>query len=433
MDKSIYLVIILIIIFILFIIIYNYKFLNKIECYSSPTGELSQYSKKYILDDCKNNFAKAYGIDEKSCETSAWVLNPKLLCGICGDSESNPLYGYNFTSNISDDKRFYGCNENASNSIGLSWRKKETIIPLPPLLGNKQTCNLNNITATSGMYIYACCDDNCTISLNGSVIINHNTWNIMGIYYVDSVKYGDQIVLSGTNICAPGGISISYIWNKELYILDNNGFENSANIINYTTTGNMGWSKLWSEEKYVNVLLPWMKNWIWLKYVNCGGEQSYGSVSFKIGDTKNHGSLNNDLNVFLGVDDYASVLLNNNQVYIKNSSWQNVDNFVIPNVNINDVIKINCTNSGGYAGVGLTFLWGGQLYTLPSTLSKFNSVVNIINYTSTNTFGLNYSLMSSIQNNLQFVTNWIKGPDTPGDFSLTINMGQTGYIYLPKV
>lgn len=435
MDKSIYLVITLIIIFILFLIIYNYNFLNKVECFSTETRGLSQYSKEYILKDCSNGFAKSFGLPPNDCVTNAWITNPKLLSGICGDSDTNPLYAFN----QSDKKlpRLYGCADNAPNSIGLSWKRYENkIVPaVPPLLGSKQTSNLNNINATSGMYIYACCDDDFTISLNGNVIITHSGWNDLGVYYVANIKYGDKIVLSGINSCGPGGISISYIWNKELYILDNNGFENSANIINYTTSGNFGWSKIWSDGKYVNKLLPWMKNWIWLKYVDCSGiEKSYGSVSFKVGDTKNQGSLNNDLNVFLGVDDTAKVLLNNSLVYEKNRAPTVVDNFVIPNVNVDDVLTINCISDGGQngqSGIGITFLWGGQIYTLPSTLSNFNSVVNILNYTSTNTFGMDYPFISSVENNLHFVTNWIRGPDGVGNFSLTTKIGQNGFIYAP--
>ena len=429
MDKSIYLLIILIIIFILFLIVFNYNFLNKVECFSTEVGELSQYSKEHILEDCSNSWAKIYNSLKSDCETNAWITNPKLLSGICGESEKNPLYAYNTLNKNSP--RLYGCAENTPNSIGLSWKRYgNNIVPkVPPLLGSKQTSNLNNINATSGMYIYACCDDYFTISLNGGVIINHSGWNDMGVYYIPSIKYGDKMVLAGKNMCAPGGISISYIWNKELYILDNNDFENSANIINYTTSGNFGWSKLWSDGKYVNKLLPWMKNWIWLKYVNCSGEQSYGSISFKIGDTKNQGSLNNDLNVFLGVDDTATVFLNYYTVYQKKQPWNVVNNFVIPNVNVNDILTINCINSGGPSAIGITYLWGGQIYTLPSTLSNFNSVVNILNYTTINTFGLNNQIVSSIENNLQFVTDWIKGPDTPDSFSLTTKIGQSGYAY----
>lgn len=400
--------------------------------FSTETGELSQYSKEHILKDCSDGWAKIYNSPPNNCETNAWVTNPKLLSGICGDSDTNPLYAFNTLNEKLP--RVYGCAENAPNSIGLSWKRYgNNIVPVvPPLLGSKQTSNLNNITATSGMYIYACCDDDFTISLNGNVIITHSNWTDLGVYYVAGVKYGDKIVLAGRNVCAPGGISISYIWNKELYILDNNGFENSANIINYTTTGNLGWSKLWSEGKYVNKLLQWMKNWIWLKYVNCSGiEKSYGSVLFKVGDTKNQGSLNNDLNVFLGVDDTAKVLLNNSLVYEKNRSPTVVDNFVIPNVNVDDVLTINCISDGGQSGIGITFLWGGQIYTLPSTLSNFNSVVNILNYTSTNTFGMDYPFISSVENNLHFVTNWIKGPEGVGNFSLTTKIGQNGFIYAP--
>jgi len=432
MDKSIYLIIILIVIFILFLIIYNYNFLNKVECFSTEVGELSQYSKKHILEDCSNSWAKIYNYPSKYCETNAWISNPKLLSGICGESDKNPLYAYNTLNKNSP--RLYGCAENAPNSIGLSWKRYGNIVPaVPPLLGNKQTSNLNNINKTSGMYLYACCDDYFTITLNGKVIINHSGWNDMGVYYLADVKYGDKMVLAGKNFCAPGGISISYIWNKELYILDNNGFENSANIINYTTSENFGWSKLWSEGKYINKLLPWMKNWIWLKYVNCSGEQSYGSVSFKVGDTKNAGNLNNDLNVFLGVDDTSTVLLNNSVVYQTYQPWNVVNNFVIPNVNLNDVLTINCVNGGGPSGIGLTFLWGGQLYTLPSTLSNFNNVVNMINYIGTNTAGLNFSEVSVVQNNLHFVTNWIKGPDSVGNFSITTKIGQSGFIYPPTL
>jgi hypothetical protein len=431
-NYNIFLVIIIIIIFLLFVIIYNYKFLNKNECFSSPTGELSQYSKDKILEDCTNNFAKIYNLDPTSCEQKAWVTNPKLLCGICDGSEKNPLYGFQA---LGDPKnpRLYGCSKNTSNSLDLSWDLDSGVNAqkIPTLLGSKQTCNLNNINITSGMYLYMCCDDYCSIKLNGTQIISQAGWNVLGVYYIKDVKYGDEIVFSGKNVCGPGGMNICYIWNKELYILDNNGFENSANIINYTTNGSVGWTDFWSKGNYVNQLLPWMKNWIQLKWVNCTGEQSDGIITFNVGETKNQGLLNNDLNVFIAVDDVATVLLNNNVVYKTESPWYKLRNFVIPNVNSNDILKIDCDNLGGPSGLAISYLWGGQLYTLPSSLANFNSIVNVLNYTSKNTSGLNFPGINDIQNNLQFLTNGIKGPDSPGKFSLTTIIGQNGYIYPP--
>jgi hypothetical protein len=427
MNKIIYVVMVIIIIFIFFLIINNNIFLNKSEKFSTQTGELSQFTKEYILKDCKDNWAKDNNSSIDWCNKNAWVTNPKLLCGICGDSKSNPLYGFN--SPKKNSARLYGCSVNSQNSIGLSWNIKNQISPIHNLLGSKQTCNKNNINAKSGMYIYSCGDDNITIRLNNKVIISDSGWNILHFNYIDDVKYDDEIIITGENICGGGAFCISYFWNKELYILDNNGFENSANIINYTSNNYLGWSK--NVSNYMTDLLPWMKNWISLKNVSCDNvEKSYGTLSFKVGHTKNQGSLNNDLNVFLGIDDFGTVLLNNNIVYEKSEIWNVFVNFIIPDVKIDDILTINCTNAGGPGGIGITYLWGGQIYTLPSTLTGFNSTVNILNYSSTNTGDLNYTGLSSIENNLHFLTNWINGP-AEGNFSITTIIGQNGYVYSP--
>jgi hypothetical protein len=425
----------LIIFIIIFLLLITYKNKN-IESFSTNTS-LNSFSKKHILDDCINNWAKISNASnpELFCETNSWITNPKYLCGICDGSDEKPLYSFK-PGNDSTKSALFGCSPSASNSLGLSWNVPanntiNTVKKINTYLGNLQTCNLANIKASSNMYIYVCADDNCTVSLNNKNIITQNGWNQLGVYLIQNVKFGDVISINAVNVCGGGAMCVSYIWNGQLYILDNNGFENSANIINYKLSINKEWSNIWVQ--YVNKLLPWMKNWLRLADTpTCiQGSTTTATLSFKIGDTQKVGLLTNDLTVFLGIDDFGKVLLNGNQVYDKNQVWNQIATFVVPNVNENDVLTFNCVNPGGPGGIGLTYLWCGMLYTLPSGLNQFNTAANIINYTSINCSDMSYNECNGFPDNLHFMTSWLRsGSD---NFSLTTKVGLQGWKYGPSI
>jgi uncharacterized membrane protein len=431
--------IVLIIIIILFLLL---NYILKKQNYES-FSQNSDFSKDFILNDCSANFAKFFNKSLDDCLNSAWVKNPKYLCGICGEN-GNPLYSFR-PNNDNTKPLLYGCSPNATNYIGLKWNQIQPVNQVNPYLSDIMTCNSSNKNATSNMYLYICADDKCVININGQVV-KQNGWNTFGVHYFENIKFGDLMKIDITNMSGPGGFTLCYIWNKQLFILDNNGFENCANVINYQVTGKTGFSNSWDGS--IPQLLPWMKNWITIANV-IGTQPTYGSISFNIGDNMNVGSLTNDCVVFVGASDSCTVTLNGNNVYT--SSNQNVNTFTIPNVNQNDVLNISCLKNntrhsssgigtffdnigntitgvfskdigntitgifnpnnnvnGDTGGVALTYLWCGRLFTLPSNLNGFNSTANIINYTSSSTNGMTYN-GSGVSGNLHFMTNWLKG------------------------
>jgi len=405
--------IILICIFLFYII--NLA-INKKESFTS-------FSPDKILENCKDNFGKDY--KNQDCNKSAFVSEPGYLCGICGDDSKNPV---TMIRNSKEDKlNYYGCGGTKIYNNGLSWNTNKETITLNKLLAEKITCNNTNKESISNMYLYVCADDLCTkITIDGNsnrvTPVNRGSWKNMNSYFIENIKYGTEVEILVENTGGNGGFCISYIWNKQLYILDNNGFQNTANIINYTSKNNVGWDLYWYNTNQITNLFPWMHNWI--KIDNPSNFPKYGSIKFKIGDTQKNGFMTNDITVFLGIDDNGSVLLNGNPIYNKSKQeWNKSIFFNIPNVKDNAKLEFKCINTGGPGGIGVAYLRSGYLFTLPSSVAGFNSVANIMKYTQKNCNGLTYD-PSSIKNNLSFLTSW-ENTSVVGDFSLTTNIGES--------
>jgi hypothetical protein len=432
MRISIFFIILLILLFLFFSIQYI-LYQKKIENFDNTKN--SDFTYNLIMDNCNQTFIKDFYPNKFStCKSSAFITQPEYLCQICGYDDKNPLYQFNHNG-----INYYGCSPNQSNQFGLQWNTNNKVIPkkVDQYLAKKLTCNFKNKQAKSHLYMYVYSDDYATITYNGGIIQSQNTsWNSLGQYFIENVKYGDQIHIESKNVCAPGRFCISYLWNGELYILDKNGFENCANIINYQTTGTTGWSNLW--ESYIPNMLPWMKNWISTEYVpNCDGHKStIGSISFMIGNTKNIGSMTNDLVCWLGVNDKATVNLNNKQVF--SQKLGSMDLFTVPNVKLGDILTVNGQNNselGKVGGFGICYLWCGKLFTLHTNNKNFNSSVHLMKYTTSNCGTMNYTStvgqpnMNYYSGNLLFINEWISSCSGKCSFSWTTKIGDINLPY----
>jgi len=434
-KKIIFLIMLLLLLLLIIYFIYHYK-KNTIESFFN--------AKKYILEDCNNNWAIDFKKRSNDCNKATWVTDPKYLCAICDKN----LNG-NLSMLKAGNKTYFGCNnENASNSYGLQWKKDRklgTYTKLGNFVTDLLTCNTFNVDVTSGMYVFLCCDDYASFTINGKTTSKNQGWNFMGMYYIDNVKFGDTVNLSFQNVCLPGGFNISYIWNKQLFIMDENGYENVANIINYTVTGNTGWSTQWQTGViYNDILPPWMYNWITLEYCNsCSGCSTTSTMSFKVGDTKNKGSLNGDLQGWIGIDDTVSVYINNNLKYTQAnvSGWGGtydkigwIGNFTVPNVKENSIIKVVGYNGGGPAGLGFTYLWNGLIFCLPSTLANFNNCAYQMAYETQNEQG-GMTYANGGNKNFPWETNWLNFSSNPGNFQLITKVSPTvkyhPWVYSP--
>jgi hypothetical protein len=132
--------------------------------------------------------------------------------------------------------------------------------------------------------------------------------------------------------------------------------------------------------------------------------------------------MNNDVNMFLGIDDNGVVYKNGVQVYNKNQGWDQTVNFVIPDVNNNDNITIQCQNGGGPGAIGLFYLWGGAVFSLPqNNIDGFNSSVNIINFNAKNNYvnTNDYTYHQNGRGYFNLMQNWLY--TNSSTMSFTIN------------
>jgi hypothetical protein len=267
----------------------------------------------------------------------------------------------------------------------------------------------------------------------------------MGMYYIDNVKYGDTLNLSFQNICGLGGFNVSYIWNKQLFIMDHNGYENVANIINYKVTGNAGWSTAWHTVIVNDVLPPWMYNWILLTACNNCACNNTATMSFKVGDTINKSSLNGDLYGWIGIDDTVSVYINDELKYSQanSSGWPGTFNYVgwlgkftVPNVEEKSIIKLVGYNGGGPAALSFTYLWNGLIFCLPSTLANFNNCAFQMKYETQNEQG-GMTYPNGGTKIFPWEKNWLNFSTNVGNFELTTTISLTEniqkWIYPPTI
>jgi len=419
MKEILYVIIIILILIIVISIIYNNyyskntseSFYNVDELNDNP--DMSLYSKKYILDDCINNYARIYKFDnpEAVCKNNAYVRNPNYLCGICGNS-NYPLK--KFETNDPDIPLLYGCPKDTINSLELNWNSKglNNGVIVDNNIAYNLTCNKSSTTSIiSNLYLFVWCDDDVDITINDETI-KHSGWQNIGEYFFENIKSDNIITLYGINGGGPGGIAMSYIWNKQLYIMDNNGFENCANVMNYSTDSQYSWtSTTWNSSLFQ--MPPWMKNQIVMTKTTI-------TVKINVGGMRNNDKISNDLSGFLGVDDLAKVYLNNKEVFDKTQPWDEVVNFNVKNVNENDDLRIDCVNLGGPGGLTFTYIWGGSFYAMSSTKPGFNSCVNLIRYKSKNINGKT-TIFNSVSSNLRFVTEWLNA-GSGSDFGISIKM-----------
>jgi len=298
------------------------------------------------------------------------------------------------------------------------------------------------MSIVSNMYIFVSCDDNCTIEINGARVnerIMHSNCpdngyvscvTVFAYYFIENVTQNDLVTIYCENWCGPGGLGISYIWNKCLYTLPRNGMEGIANIMNYEVTGNIGWSNMWEN---IPNLLPWMKNYIRMKDAayceRYGPQQTFMTFKFKIGDAKNI-KFSKKLWCCLGIDNIGEVFLNNRLVYVKSQPANIVVQFIVPNVNYGDKLSIDCQNTGGPGGISLTYVYQGMITGFSqSSLNGFGTVINSLIYTSS--YGLTGTVYPAplylFSGNLVFnvngnYPNWLNACWGTCNFGISLNI-----------
>jgi len=367
-----YLGIIILIIIVLFI--FNYYLNNNKETFRSN----NIYSKQFITENCKDNYAKLNNLSDKKCINEAWVTNPRLLCAICGDNDI-PLKYMNIPSKINQDT-YYGCLENQPNSLGLNWNipiNNNKVGEADSFLGDIMTCNKTNKESLSGLYLIISSTVVPNIYINGKkgkkINIDYLENSFYYCYYYENIKYNTHVSIDINSMNNSACISISYFWNKQLFILDNNGYEFCCNIINYIVKGEYQWANE-SDSSDLKPILPWMKNWFMIN-------SKTFLLDFKIGQNQHIGKMNNDLVLWVGITNFGEVIYNNNKIYGNiNNVWGNeIREIIIKNVKNSDSLKFK-TKSGGFLGTSLSvsFIYHSLFFTFESDLDNFNNVINIL-------------------------------------------------------
>jgi hypothetical protein len=353
-----------------------------------------------ILQDCNSGLVPK---DGGECVDYAWSRNPKYFCGICGDSEKNPLYSVQ-----SGENTLFGCSQFTSNNYGLSWTPIKGQQAVNTYFSDVSTCNSYNINANTNLFIYVCCDNEFNMTVGESYVSRNDS--SLGAYNFNNITYGTEVTINGKNTSGDGGICVSYVWNGQLFILDNNGYTNSANIIDYVVTGDDGWDDRWKDKEN---LLPWMTNWIKTPKVHntyFHHETKKISLTFKVGYSKNMGNITNDLVLFIGMNQYGTVSLNNHTVYTTSSSQANtMTQTTLSNVQENSKLSISGISSSSGGSLGLFYIWCGLLYCIPCNNTNFNNASVLISYTSTN-INNSYIDSSNYAGNVQFLNNWLSTP-----------------------
>lgn len=376
-----YLVIAILIIIILFI--FNYYLNHNIESFKANTV----YSKNYILDNCEHSWAKINNSTRSACNNEAWVSKPRYLCGICGN-DNIPLISLP-PAKGSKDPILYGCNTGQKNSLGLNWNNSSstTLSNCDGFLSDLLTCNKMNKQSTADMYLFIQSTSTPNINVKGltgqSINVSFLGESYYYCYYYQNVTYNTlfNITVSGMS----QGFGISYMWNKQLFILDNNGYKNCANIIKYDLNAKHLWGN--TKNGYPDSgMLPWMKNWL-IMDMNIENPNSNLTIQFNIGHTKEVGTMNNDLVAWVGVCNFGEVLANGvNQYGDLNNLWGNsVIELTVPNISNNNTISIN-TQSAGFLDtfLSLTYVWHGIVFSFPSSLNGFNNVIQPLSWGSFN-------------------------------------------------
>jgi len=375
----IYLVIVILIIIILFII--NYYLNYNIESFRGN----SVYSKKYILDNCDYNWSKMNGVPNQICNSEAWVTDPRYLCSICGYDNNNPLISVPPPAN-STNPTFFGCNNGPNNDLGISWNNStnQQLTTCDAFIGDIFTCNIMNKASTADMYLFIQSNSIPDIINSGNysgtpVNISFAGESYYYCYYYQNVAYNTLFTINSTGFC------LSYLWNRQLFILDNNGYQKYANLIKY----NLNTQHLWGTTGNgypAQGMLPWMKNWIIID-INMNNPAGSITIDFNIGHTKDVGRINNDLVAWVGVANFGEVLVNGQTFYsdINNLWGQSVQQITVPNIKNGNTLTIN-TSSAGFlnTSLSLTYLWHGIFYSFPSSLNGFNNVIQQLSWNNYN-------------------------------------------------
>ena len=372
--------IICILLFILTIVMLYVYYLKckKIENFNGQ----SQYSKEELVDNCKNNYAITSTIPEDQresfCYKNTYVTIPSFLYSICGIANEPSDNMFVVSENA---QRFYGCKEGKFNSYNLDW-KNNSAKPysrfVSPYAVRNQVEVFNDPIALRNvvrpLIIYFASDQKATVTYKGKSV-EYKSHDVNSVEFAD-VGYGDELSVKFTSPKGErGGMGVSYIWNGNYYILENNNFDNELYTMEYSLSSDKGFSGRWTKKDTPLGMTNWrLTDKPKVSAVNLvkKPKSKSNTMTIKVGESTNWDKLTNKFTMFIASDDDSDIYLDGNLVFEKRG-WDKFQSFSVENVSFGEDVVIKTKSEGGPSGISFCYVWNGFLYVLPSlTKDKIN-------------------------------------------------------------
>ncbi len=361
---------------LLFILTLVLLYLYHIKCKKIENFDgQSQYSKEELVDNCKNNYAITSlvpeGERESFCYSNTYVTIPSFLYSMCGiaNEQSDSMFVVK-----ENGQRFYGCKQGKYNSYGLNWNNNSarpySKFVSPYAVRNQievfnDPIALRNVVRP--LIVYFASDEKATVTYKGKSI-EKKSRDVFSAEFSD-VAYGDDLTVKFTSPKGErGGLAISYIWNGNYYVLENNNFDKELYLMDYSLSSDKGFSGRWTKKDTPLGMTNWrLTDKPKVSAVNLvkKPKSKSNTMTIKVGQSENWSDLTNKLTVFIASDDDSDVYVDGDLVFEK-KGWDKFMSFSVENVSYGQDVVIKTKNLGGPGGLSFCYVWNGFLYVLPS-------------------------------------------------------------------
>jgi hypothetical protein len=258
--------------------------------------------------------------------------------------------------------------------------------------------------------------------------------NNFGIFVIRNFRYNKKIVLNikNTDTRKMGGICFSYLYNGQLYVLNNTKLDESTNkkhsfnSLNYTISNDKGFisNNITSYTDKIPELPTFMNNWL-----NIPSSENGINISFNSGIKNN--ITNSRLTIFIIINGTASIKITNNEPYNYNFSKKNtLVNFSRGGVNPTDKITINISSDGVKRNsplLSIAYIYKGNLFVLNNSRATGNKIdiINKSNKMGYSCIGINNNVVDNINVKTPFfMTGWLNSSNNINKLEFTTRIGK---------